>query len=75
MTPGDGPRSSVLGPRFPESRTINVHRFVTIFLLLLVTIGQRWSLDLASSHRVRLQPVITLRPGDGMPMAVRSRSR
>ena len=39
MTTEDGPRSSVLGSRFPESRTINVHRFVTIFLLLLVTAG------------------------------------
>ena len=43
--------------------------------LLLVTIGQRWSLDLAPSHRVRLQPVITLRPGNGMPMVMRARSR
>lgn len=43
--------------------------------LLLVTIGQRWSLDLAPSHRVQLQPVVTLRPRNGMPMIVRARDR
>jgi cytochrome P450 len=43
--------------------------------LLLATIGQRWSLDLAASHRVQLQPVVTLRPRNGMPMTVRARGR
>jgi cytochrome P450 len=39
--------------------------------LLLVTIGQRWSLDLAAPDRVQLQPVVTLRPRNGMPMILR----
>ena len=39
MTTEDGPRSSVLGPRSSVPRTINVHRAVTILLLLLVTAG------------------------------------
>ena len=43
--------------------------------LLLATIGRRWSLDLAAPHRVRLQPVVTLRPRNGMPMIARSRGR
>jgi cytochrome P450 len=43
--------------------------------LLLATIGQRWSLDLAAPHRVELQPVVTLRPRNGMPMIVRARDR
>ncbi|MDP9327083.1 MAG: cytochrome P450 [Actinomycetota bacterium] len=43
--------------------------------LLLATIGQRWSLELATNHRVQLQPVVTLRPGNGMPMIARARGR
>jgi cytochrome P450 len=43
--------------------------------LLLATIGQRWSLDLSAPHRVELQPVVTLRPRNGMPMIVRARDR
>jgi cytochrome P450 len=43
--------------------------------LLLATIGQRWSLDVAAPHRVQLQPVVTLRPRNGMPMIPRARGR
>jgi len=41
--------------------------------LLLATIGRRWSLRHDPAHRVELQPVVTLRPRTGMPMAARER--
>ena len=41
--------------------------------LLLAAIGRRWSLDAVPGHRVELQPVITLRPRNEMPMVARAR--
>lgn len=37
-------------------------------ILLIATLAQRWRLRLAPGHPVVLQPLITLRPKDGMPM-------
>ncbi len=43
--------------------------------LVLATLARRWSFTLDPSHRVELQPVITLRPRNGMPMTARGRVR
>jgi cytochrome P450 len=43
--------------------------------LVLATIARRWSFTLDPSHRVALQPVVTLRPRNGMPMTARRRVR
>jgi cytochrome P450 len=42
--------------------------------LLLATIGRRWELELSPDARVELQPVVTLRPRQGMAMIARPRS-
>lgn len=42
-------------------------------VLLLATLGQKWSLSLAPGHRVEPEPLITLRPKYGMQMDVRAR--
>jgi cytochrome P450 len=44
-------------------------------VLLLATIGQKWSLHLLQGHPVEPQPLITLRPKYGMKMLLQSRSR
>jgi cytochrome P450 len=36
--------------------------------VLLSTIGRRWRFEHEPAHRVELQPVVTLRPRNGMPM-------
>ncbi len=36
--------------------------------VLLSTIGRRWSFEHVPTHKVELQPVVTLRPRNGMPM-------
>src|SRR5438094_5313044 len=36
--------------------------------VLLATIGRMWRLEHDAARRVDLQPVVTLRPRDGMPM-------
>ena len=41
--------------------------------LLLATIGRRWELELSPDARVELQPVVTLRPRQGMAMIARPR--
>jgi cytochrome P450 len=42
-------------------------------VLVLATIARSWSFDLDPTHRVELQPVVTLRPRGGMPMVARRR--
>jgi cytochrome P450 len=42
--------------------------------VLLSTIGRRWRFEHDPAHRVELQPVITLRPRNGMPMRAHRRS-
>lgn len=42
-------------------------------VLALAILGQRWRLRLAQGHRVELQPQLTLRPKNGMPMKVERR--
>jgi cytochrome P450 len=42
-------------------------------VLVLATIARSWTFDLDRSHRVELQPVVTLRPRNGMPMTARRR--
>jgi cytochrome P450 len=42
-------------------------------VLILATLGQRWWFRLVPSHRVKPQPLITLRPKYGMKMIVESR--
>lgn len=42
-------------------------------VLLLATIAQRWQMRLAPGYRPVPQPLITLRPRDGMPMVVERR--
>jgi cytochrome P450 len=42
-------------------------------VLLLATLGQRWRLRLVPGHRVKLNPLITLRPKHGMRMTLHSR--
>ena len=42
--------------------------------LLLATIASRYRLVQVPSHTVKLAPLITLNPKDGMPMIVRCRS-
>lgn len=44
-------------------------------ILLIATLAQRWRLRHVPSHRVGLQPAITLRPKGGMPMTLRKRSK
>jgi cytochrome P450 len=39
--------------------------------LLIATIARRWRFEHDPSHRVELQPVVTLRPRTGMPATVR----
>ncbi len=41
--------------------------------LLLATIAQRWRVRVPASHRVELQPMVTLRPSGGMPARVERR--
>jgi cytochrome P450 len=43
-------------------------------ILLLATIGRRWSLSLAPGQKIGLQPLITLRPKYGMRMRVEVRN-
>lgn len=43
-------------------------------MLLLVTLGQRWSMRQDSRHEVRLQPLVSLRPKGGMPIFLERRS-
>jgi cytochrome P450 len=38
--------------------------------VVLATIGRRWRFEHDPAHRVELQPVVTLRPRNGMPMRV-----
>ena len=42
--------------------------------VLLSTIGRRWRFEHDPAHRVELQPVITLRPRNGMPMRAHRRN-
>jgi len=42
-------------------------------VLILATVAQRYHLDLVSSHRVVMEPVITLRPKYGIVTALRPR--
>jgi cytochrome P450 len=42
-------------------------------VLILTTIGQRWRLRLVPGHRVKTQPLITLRPKFGMKMTLHAR--
>ena len=44
-------------------------------VLLLATIGRRWRFAHDPSHRVQLQPVVTLRPRNGMRMTAHARRR
>ena len=44
-------------------------------VLVLATIAQRWRLRLVPGHPIVLQPKITLRPRDGMPMTIERRQR
>jgi cytochrome P450 len=44
-------------------------------ILLLATLAQRFSLRHVPSHKVGLQPAITLRPKGGMPMTLQQRSK
>lgn len=44
-------------------------------ILLLAVIAQRWKLRLVPGHPVRPQPLITLRPKDGMKMTIEGRER
>jgi cytochrome P450 len=39
-------------------------------VLVLATLAQHWKLRLEPGHRVRFEPKITLRPGNGMPMTL-----
>jgi cytochrome P450 len=43
-------------------------------VLVLATIAQRWRLRLAPDHRVRMLPLVTLRPRGGLPMIPTSRA-
>lgn len=42
-------------------------------VLVLATIMQRWTLRLAPGHVVEMEPLITLRPKNGMPMRAQQR--
>ena len=42
-------------------------------MLLLATLGQRWSMRHDSRHKVRLQPLVSLRPRGGMPIFLERR--
>jgi len=42
-------------------------------ILILATIAQQWRLRLVPGHRVKPQPLITLRPKYGMLMTVHAR--
>jgi len=42
--------------------------------VLLATIGRMWRFEHDAAHRVDLQPVVTLRPRDGMPMRAHRRA-
>ncbi len=41
--------------------------------LVLATLAQRWRPTLLPGHEVRTQPMVTLRPGGGLPMLLRPR--
>jgi len=41
--------------------------------VVLSTIGRRWRFEHDPAHRVELQPVVTLRPSNGMPMRAHRR--
>jgi cytochrome P450 len=43
-------------------------------VLALATLAQRWKLRLDPAHRVRFQPMVTLRPANGMPMTLERRA-
>ena len=43
-------------------------------ILLLATIGRRWTMDLASAQPVEPSPRITLRPKNGVPVTLRRRT-
>jgi cytochrome P450 len=43
--------------------------------LVMATIAQRWRFSLETAPPVELQPVITLRPRNGMPMRAHRRER
>ncbi|MBM3464404.1 MAG: cytochrome P450, partial [Armatimonadetes bacterium] len=42
-------------------------------ILLLATLGQKWRMRLSPGHPVAMQPLITLRPRNGMKMALERR--
>lgn len=42
--------------------------------LLLATLGQKWKLSVVPGFRVEFQPLITLRPKNGLPMIVNDRT-
>ena len=43
--------------------------------LILASIAQRWRLDLAPDTTVRVDPALTLRPAEGLPMIVKRREQ
>ncbi len=43
-------------------------------VLLLAVLAQKWQFRLAPGHSVEMQPLITLRPKNGMPMSLTRRS-
>jgi cytochrome P450 len=59
---GAGPRKCI-GERFALMEVV----------LVLATIGQRWRLTAGGASRPAIDPRITLRPKDGMPMVVQTR--
>lgn len=42
-------------------------------VLLLATLGQQWRFDLVPDQKIELEPILTLRPKNGMRMVVRRR--
>jgi cytochrome P450 len=42
-------------------------------VLALATMARRWRFERTPGHTVRLQPIVTLRPRNGLPMTVRRR--
>lgn len=42
-------------------------------ILLIATLAQRWMMRLLPGHQVALQPLITLRPKNGLPMTLKRR--
>jgi cytochrome P450 len=59
---GGGPRQCI-GERFAWVEAI----------LLVATIAQQWRMRLAPKHKVELQPLVTLRPKNGLPMILTRR--